>query len=153
MKPLIVLLVTFGLALAATRLLAGQVDYLLAGNVAMAIMLIFTGIAHVPYVRGMAQMLPAWLPAKNAWVYGTGLLEVAGGVGLLLPAVRPLAATCLLVFFVLIFPGNVISARKHLDYQRGTLTGPGLGYLWFRVPLQLLFLGWTWYFGLHLAGA
>ncbi|RZK62634.1 MAG: hypothetical protein EOO59_02030 [Hymenobacter sp.] len=153
MKPLIVLLAAFCLALAATRLFAGQVDYLLAGNVAMAVMLIFTGIAHVPYVRGMAQMLPAWLPAKHAWIYGTGLLEVAGGVGLLLPAVRPLAATCLLVFFVLIFPGNVISARKHLDYQRGTLTGPGLGYLWFRVPLQLLFLGWTWYFGLHLAGA
>jgi uncharacterized membrane protein len=153
MKPLLVLLVAFGLALAATKLLGGQVNYLLAGNVAMAVMLFFTGVAHIPYVRGMAQMLPAWLPAKNAWVYGTGLLEVAGGVGLLLPALRPLAATCLLVFFVLILPANIISARKHLDYQRGTLTGPGPGYLWFRVPLQLLFLGWTWYFGLHLAGA
>lgn len=151
MKPLVVLLTTFCLALAATYLLAGWPDYRLAGNVAMAVMLIFTGIAHVPYVRGMAQMLPAWLPAKNAWVYGTGLLEVAGGVGLLLPALRPLAAGCLLVFFVLIFPANIISASKHLDYQRGTLTGPGLGYLWFRVPLQLLFLAWTWYFGLHLA--
>jgi uncharacterized membrane protein len=138
MKPLLVLLVAFGLALAATKLLGGQVNYLLAGNVAMAVMLFFTGVAHIPYVRGMAQMLPAWLPAKNAWVYGTGLLE---------------AATCLLVFFVLILPANIISARKHLDYQRGTLTGPGPGYLWFRVPLQLLFLGWTWYFGLHLASA
>jgi len=150
MKPLAVLLTAFGLALLATRLLAGHPNYLLAGNVAMAVMLIFTGIAHVPYVRGMAQMLPAWLPAKNAWVYGTGLLEIVGGVGLLVPALRPTAAWCLLVFFVLIFPGNIISAQKHLDYQRGTLTGPGLGYLWFRVPLQVLFLAWTWYFGLHL---
>ena len=153
MKPLAVLLVAFGLALLATYLLAGHPDYRLSGNIAMATMLIFTGIAHVPYVRGMAQMLPAWLPAKHAWIYATGLLEVLGGVGLLVPALRPTAAVCLLVFFVLIFPGNIISARKHLDYQRGTLTGPGLGYLWFRVPLQLLFLAWTWYFGLHLAAS
>lgn len=153
MKPLLILLSAFGLALAATWLVAGQPDFRLAGNVAMAIMLFFTGIAHIPYVRGMAQMLPAWLPAKNAWVYGTGLLEVIGGVGLLLPAWRPLAATCLLVFFVLILPANIISARKQLDYQRGTLTGPGPRYLWFRVPLQLLFMAWTWYFGLHLASA
>ena len=151
MKPLLVLLSAFGLALAATWLLTGQLDYRLAGNVAMAVMLFFTGLAHVPYVRGMAQMLPAWLPAKNAWVYATGLLEIVGGIGLLLPTWRPLAATCLLVFLVLILPANIISARKHLDYQRGTLTGPGPRYLWFRVPLQLLFIGWTWYFGLHLA--
>jgi uncharacterized membrane protein len=151
MKPLAVLLAAFGLALLATRLLGGQANYLLAGNAAMATMLVFTGIAHIPYVRGMAQMLPTWLPAKRAWVYGTGLLEIVGGVGLLVPTLRPTAAWCLLLFFVLIFPGNVISAQKHLDYQRGTRTGPGLGYLWFRGPLQVLFLAWTWYFGLHLA--
>ncbi len=150
MKPLLVLLLTFGLALLGTRLLAGHADLVLAGNLAMAVMLIFTGIAHVPYVHGMTQMLPAWLPAKKAWIYGTGLLEVVAGVGLMIPALRPATAVCLLVFFVLIFPGNVISARKHLDYQRGTLTGPGPAYLWFRAPLQLLFLAWTWYFGLHL---
>lgn len=153
MKPLIVLLVVFLVALAASYLLSGHANYLLSGNVAMAAMLLFTAIGHFAFVAGMAQMLPAWLPAKNAWVYATGGLELAAAVGLLLPAIRPLAAVCLLVFFVLILPGNIIAARRHLNYQTGSLDGPGPRYLWFRVPLQLLFMGWTWYFGLHLPAA
>jgi|GEM_PF-6934486 len=36
---------------------------------------------------------------------------------------------------MLIFPANVISTFHHLDYQRGTRTGPGPAYRWFRVML------------------
>jgi uncharacterized membrane protein len=153
MKPLLVLAVTFGVALAATYFLGQHPDYRLSGLIAMATMLVFTGVAHFPFRAGMAQMLPAWLPAKNAWVLGTGLLEIAAAVGLLLPALRPLTAGCLLVFFALILPANIRAAQLHLDYQRGTPDGPGLRYLWFRVPLQLFFMAWTWYFGLHLSAA
>lgn len=153
MKPLLVLLAAFLLTLAATYILGGRANYLLAGNGAMAAMLLFTAVGHFAFASGMAQMLPAWLPGKRAWVYATGVLELAAAVGLLLPAVRPLAAGSLLVFFAMILPGNIIAARKHLNYQTGQLDGPGLSYLWFRVPLQLFFMGWTWYFGLHLSAA
>ena len=135
MKPLAVLLLTFGLALAATWLWRGQPGWLLAGNVALAVMLVFTGVAHFPYVAGMVQMLPAWLPGRRAWVLGTGVLEVALGLGLLAPATRGLAAGATIIFLVLIFPANVLSAFRHLNYQTGTLDGPGPRYLWAALPL------------------
>ena len=151
MKPLLVLLGAFAMVLGGTWLLAGHPRAALAGNAAMAVMLVFTGVAHVPYATGMVQMLPDWLPARRAWVLGTGVLEVLLGLGLLWPATRVPAAGAIIVFLVLILPANVISARKHLNYQTGTLDGPGPRYLWFRVPLQAFFIAWTWYFGLHTA--
>jgi uncharacterized membrane protein len=80
------------------------------------------------------------------------VLEIAGGIGLLWQTTRPLAAASVLVFFAGVLPANVHAARTHLDYQKGQPTGPGPSYLWFRVPLQLLFMAWAWYFGLHLPG-
>jgi len=151
MKPLIVLLAAFGLILGATYLVNGQLDYRLAGNGAMAAMLLFTGAAHFAFTQGMTQMLPVWLPFRRAWVYGTGVLEIAAAVGLLWPPARTAAAWALLAFFAAVLPANIHAARLHLNYQQGDATGPSLRYLWFRVPLQLLFMAWTWYFGLHLA--
>lgn len=151
MKPLAVLLFTFALALAATWLWWGQPGWLLAGNVALGVMLVFTGVAHFPYLAGMLQMLPAWLPARRAWVLGTGVVEVVLGLGLLWPTTRPLAAGTTIVFLLLIFPANIIAAFKGLNYQTGTLDGPGPRYLLFRGPLQTFFIAWAWYFGLHLA--
>jgi uncharacterized membrane protein len=117
----------------------------------MALMLLFTGMAHFAFTAGMTRMLPEWLPFRRGLVYGTGVLEIAAAAGLLWPSARPLTAGALLVFFVALLPANIHAARHEVDYQRPEATGPGLRYLWFRVPLQLLFMAWTWYFGLHLA--
>jgi uncharacterized membrane protein len=149
MKPLLVLLAVFGVLGAVTYFFQGQVNYLLAGNGAMAAMLLFTGAAHFAFTEGMMQMLPTVLPAKKAWVYATGVLELAAAVGLL-PSLRFKTAGCLLIFFLLILPANILAARRRLNYQTGTPDGPGLSYLWFRIPLQLFFMAWTWYFGWHL---
>jgi uncharacterized membrane protein len=150
MKPLFVLLGVFGLLAAGTYFWQGHVNYVLAGNGAMAAMLLFTGIAHFAFTEGMMGMLPAFLPAKMAWVLATGVLEIAAAVGLLIPSLRWNTGWLLIAFFVLILPGNILAARRHLNYQTGTLDGPGLRYLWFRIPLQLLFIAWTWYFALAL---
>jgi len=150
MKPLIVLLGTFLLALAATRLFGNAADWLLAGNVAMAVMLFFTGAAHFKFTKGMALMLPSWLPAKNFWVYLTGCLEIMAAIGLLIPGLWSLVGWLLIAFFLLILPANIHAAQHQIDYQKGTTDGPGSRYLWFRVPLQLFFIGWVWYFAVHL---
>ncbi|HEX8329689.1 MAG TPA: DoxX family protein [Hymenobacter sp.] len=150
MKPLVVLLVAFALIGGGTWLLAGQPNFRWAGNGAMVVMLLFTAVGHFAFTPGMMQMLPEWLPFRRGWVYLTGVLELAAAAGLLWPAARPSTAWALLAFFAAILPANVHAARIGLDYQTGQLTGPGPRYLWFRVPLQLLFMAWTWYFGLHL---
>jgi uncharacterized membrane protein len=69
-------------------------------------------------------------------VYVTGVLEFAGAVGLLLPRVAQIAALCLAVTLIALFPANVYAARKAI-----TLRGRPATPLWLRIPMQVLFLG------------
>jgi uncharacterized membrane protein len=141
MKPFILLLVAFGVAAIFT-------SFSIAGNIAMCLMLCFTALGHFKFHDGMVKMLPARVPFKSLAVYASGVAEILLGVGLLLPAIRPVAAIVLIAFLVLVIPANINAARKHIDYQTGQNDGAGLKYLWFRVPLQAFFIAWVVYFSL-----
>ena len=52
-------------------------------------------------------------------------------------------------FFILILPSNIYASVKKINYQKATLDGPGLSYLWFRMPLQVFFIGWVYFFNLY----
>ncbi|HSC54817.1 MAG TPA: hypothetical protein VLC98_14390 [Phnomibacter sp.] len=145
MKPLYVLLISFVLALIGTKLVLGHFDAALAGRIAMSIMLVFTAIAHFVFTKGMAMMIPDFIPLKKLLVYITGIIEVAAAVGLHIPAIRVTTAWLLIFFFILLLPANIHAAVKRIDYQKGTNDGPGLSYLWLRVPLQILFIAWTYF--------
>jgi uncharacterized membrane protein len=96
----------------------------------------------------MAKMLPSFLPFKKEIVRLTGLIEVAGAIGLLIPTARYATVMALIIFFILILPANILAALKKVDYQKGANDGPGISYLWFRIPLQLFFIAWVAWFGL-----
>lgn len=144
MKPLILLLVVFGIATLVIPLTAPQTDIALAARIAMTVMLLFTATGHFIFTKGMTMMLPASVPFKAAVVYLTGLLEIAAAVGLLVPSFRTGVACALVVFFILLLPANIYAAMEHIDYEKGTYAGKGLSYLWFRVPLQLFFMAWVY---------
>jgi len=148
MKPLIVLTGTFILCLVITKIINGDFNYILSGNIAMSVMLVFTAIGHFVYTRGMILMMPGFIPFKKEMVILTGIIELAAAVGLLIIKTRHLTALLLIIFFILILSANINAAIKKVDYQKATLDGPGTNYLWFRVPLQLLFIFWVIYFGL-----
>lgn len=112
-------------------------------------MLCFTSLGHFKFTAGMTQMVPAPIPYKRTLVYATGVLEPALGLGLLFSITRPIAAIALIVLFVLLVPANISAALRHLNYETGEPNGPGPRYLWFRVPLQLLFIAWTIFFSLR----
>jgi uncharacterized membrane protein len=76
------------------------------------------GITHfVPKaVRTMGAMIPPALrrpgfPSPRTLVYFTGVCEIAGGIGLLVPALRLAAGFALIVFLVAVFPANAHAAR------------------------------------------
>lgn len=140
---------SFAISLLSTKLITGGLNYPLSGRIAMAVMLLFTAIGHFVFTKGMVLMLPGFLPFKKLLIWFTGFLEVAAAIGLLLPALQQTTAWLLIIFFVLILPANINAASKHIDYQKGSYEGPGAGYLWFRVPLQLLFTGWVYWFALR----
>jgi uncharacterized membrane protein len=148
-KPLFVLLLSFGSALLLTKIIDQHWNFVFSGNFAMSVMLLFTAIGHFAFTKGMAMMLPDLIPFKKPIVYGTGLIETAAAIGLLIPSYRHLTSILLIIFLVLILPANVYAAIKKVNYQKGTHDGDGINYLWFRIPLQIFFIGWVWYFGIY----
>jgi len=114
----------------------------------MSIMLFFTAMAHFAFNKGMAMMLPPFIPFKKVIVYVTGLIEILAGVGLLVRPWRHATAVLLVIFFILILPANVYAAIHKIDYEKGNYSGNDLKYLWFRIPLQIFFIEWAWYFGI-----
>lgn len=81
--------------------------------VGLAAMFVVTGIAHFvnPLRRDLIAIVPPRLPAPALLVTVTGLLELAGAIGLLYPPTRVAAAVCLFVLLVLMFPANVYASR------------------------------------------
>jgi uncharacterized membrane protein len=144
MAPLLVLLATFVIAVFTIKIIRKDYDIVLAARIAMSVMLLFTSTAHFAYTQGMAMMMPDFLPYKIQMVYFTGIIEILAAIGLQIPSVRVLTAWLLILFFVLLLPANINAAIKHVDYQKGTFQGSGTNYLWFRVPLQILFIVWTY---------
>lgn len=144
MKPLIVLLGIFGLSLLIIRLLNGQMHVPLSGSIALSAMLLFTAVGHFAFTKGMAMMLPPFIPFKTRLVYITGLIEIAAAIGLLIPRLQQITAWLLILFFLLTLPANIYASVKRVNYEKGTYDGYGLSYLWFRIPLQLFFIAWAY---------
>ena len=78
-----------------------------AGRGALVIMFLFTGFSHFSSLKyDFAAMIPDPLP-NGLWViYLTGVFEIAGAVGLLIPRTRRLAGICLVLLLVALFPAN-----------------------------------------------
>jgi uncharacterized membrane protein len=104
-------------------------------------MLFFTASAHFTSSRhNLARMVPEWIPAREAAVFVTGLLEIAGAVGLLVPRTRRIAGICLCLFFLAVFPANVKADRENLMIAGSRATPLAL-----RVPMQALFVWLAWW--------
>ncbi|MCF0095303.1 DoxX family membrane protein [Micromonospora sp. MH99] len=138
MAPLIALVV--GTALARLAGLAG-VDALdgwhPALRVGLALLFLVTGLAHFVGQRraGLIAMVPPGLPRPDLLVTVTGVLELVGAAGLLIPATARLAAAGLGLLMLAMFPANVSAARRKL-----TLAGRPVTPLAQRTVLQLVFV-------------
>lgn len=151
MKLLTILFGTFLLSLLGTTIIQGNWNFLFSGNLGMAVFIIFTGLSHFKFQKGMAMMIPDFIPAKMFWVYATGFIEIAAGIGLMIPSIRELTAVLLIVFFILVFLANINSSKKKVNIFKGDYTGPGMDYLYKeRIPMQIVLIVWTWYFGIYL---
>ena len=97
----------------------------------------------------MALMLPEPVPLKKAIIYLTGLLELALAVGFIFPQYRLVCGIIFIVFLLLALPANIRSAFLNVNYETADYSGKGPAYLWFRVPMQLFLLVWTFYFAVR----
>ena len=147
MAPLIFLLGTFAVLYLLNRFALGRLLSLsLIGRVSMAVMLIVTGVSHFTNTQQMVDMMPDFLPAKREMIYFTGVCELVAAVGLLWSRTARLASILLIIFFVLVLPANIAGSLKSVQFG-GMELGPI--YLLFRIPLQIFFIWWVWWFGVR----
>jgi uncharacterized membrane protein len=103
---------------------------------ALSLMLVFTGVSHFTSMKeDFVRMMPPSIPWLGALVYFTGVCEIAGAVGLLLPEFRRAAAYALIAFFLAALPANINAARAGVTLRCKPATS-----LWLRIPMQILFI-------------
>jgi len=86
-------------------------------------------------------MVPPWLPAPALLVQISGICEILGGIGVLLPKTRRLSGAGLIALLVVVFPANVQMAQYPGLYA-DIAAAPAL---YVRLPLQLVIIAWVWW--------
>ena len=111
---------------------------------ALAAGMVGIGLLHFLVPEPFVRIVPAALPSPLLLVYLSGGAEIAGGLGLLLPRTRRLAAWGLIALYVAVFPANVNMAVNGVQLTKDGHVPCWL--LWARLPLQLAFIGWAYSF-------
>lgn len=150
MVPLIVLLIITLVARAAGRFGApGVRDWEAATRVGLAVMFVFTAAAHFNSMRpDMIAMVPPFVPSPGLMVTFTGVCEILGAIGLLVPRTRRIAALALILLLVSVLPANIYAAHAGVPL-RGAAPTPMVP----RIALQLVFIAALWWSGVRKPGA
>ncbi len=98
------------------------------------------GVMHFVAPKVYESIVPSYLPAKRALVYASGVAEIAGGIGLTMPATRRKSGWFLVATLVAIFPANVEMARHP---ERFPQIPGGAKALNARLPLQAALIAWV----------
>jgi len=146
MVPLIVLVIVTLLARLAGQLGVRPLrEWPTAARVGLAVMFCFTAAAHFNPMRAdMIRMVPPSVPNPGLMVTFTGVCEVLGAIGLLVPRTRRIAAMALILFLVAVLPANIHAANAGV-----TLRGAPATSLLPRIALQGLFIALLWWSGVR----
>ena len=98
-----------------------------------ALPLLASGPLHFIRTALLASITPPFFPYRPQLVLFTGVLELAGAIGLLLPRFTRLASACLAVLMIAIFPANVYGANQ-------TVGGLHLPSVPVRLAMQVLYI-------------
>lgn len=98
------------------------------------------GIAHLARPAGFVAITPAWVPAPEAVVALTGVAELAGAIGLMIPRARQAAGAGLAFYALCVWPANINHAVNHI-----ALGGVQLGWSYHgpRLALQPFIIWWA----------
>ncbi|MCL1495856.1 MAG: DoxX family protein [Pseudanabaena sp. Salubria-1] len=112
-------------------------------RVLLAIFMITAGTLHWVTPDPFVKIVPSFLPYPLALVYISGVFEILGGVGLLVPPVSQAAAWGLIALFIAVFPANINMAVNRIQMD-GILDSDLLR--WGRLPLQAVLIAWAWWY-------
>ena len=95
----------------------------------------FGGIAHFALTDLEARIVPPQIPDPRDVVLISGILELAGAFGLLLPWTRRTAGWGLFLLTLAVTPANIYMLHIHDQFPQVPVW-----LLWLRLPLQLVLL-------------
>ena len=106
------------------------------GVLLLSLGMVAMGALHLARPAPFVNVMPDYLPAPTLLVALSGILEIAGGLGLLLPAIRKWAGWGLAALFMAVFPANV-------DMALHGAFGLPPWLLWSRLPFQIPLVLWA----------
>jgi uncharacterized membrane protein len=115
------------------------------GLLLLGLFYVVAGINHFIHPAMYIAIMPPYIPWPSGCVYLTGVAEVMGGVGVLIPKgfvfprTRKTAAWGLVALLICIWPVHFNMCLHPGDYPSVPLWA-----IWLRLPLQIPLIGWAW---------
>ena len=106
----------------------------------IAAIFIVGGVLHLVKPAYYVRIMPPWLPAPMALVLISGVFEILGGAGVLVPTTRVVAGWGLIALLIAIFPANVQMLLNARAAHASSLWMTGLIA---RLPLQAALIYWV----------
>jgi uncharacterized membrane protein len=100
----------------------------------------FAGVAHLTRPGGFLAITPHWVPMPELVVALTGVAELAGAIGLMVPRLRTAAGIGLALYALCVWPANINHALNDIP-----LGGAHLSW-WYhgpRLALQPVIIWWA----------
>jgi len=98
------------------------------------------GVGHFLATEAFVRIVPPWVPFPREVVYLTGVLELLGAIGVVLPRWRRAAGLGLMVLTVCVTPANV-----YMWMNPALFPDVSPAFLFWRLPGQLVLLWLIWW--------
>lgn len=112
-------------------------------RIVLAVFMVTAGVLHFLAPEPFISIVPGFLPFPAALVYISGVLEIALGVGLMVPRLRTLSAWGLIALFIAVYPANINMALTPVEMG-------GIPDVWWvhaiRLPLQFVLMAWAYWY-------
>jgi uncharacterized membrane protein len=103
------------------------------------VLFIFVGILHFAKTPAFLRIMPPQIPFPLELVYLSGIVEIAGGLGLLWKSTRGISIKVLLALLVAVYPANI-----HMAMSPDKFPEIPIWMLYARLPLQPFIALWVW---------
>ena len=111
-----------------------------AGMVAQSLLYLVAGINHFRSSGTYVAIMPPHYSHPLGWVQFTGVAEIIGGIGLLIPQTRRAAAWGIVAMLVGYFDVHIYMLQHAAD----RFANIPVWLLYVRLPLQLVLMYWAW---------
>ncbi len=108
----------------------------------LGVAFVAAGVNHFAMPRAYRRIVPPWTSrwaTAETVVAVSGVAEVAGGLGVLVPRTRRPAGLWLIALLAAVFPANLHMALHPAEFRRLPRWA-----LYARLPLQPLMMWWAW---------